>query len=180
MSRDRSQYAPRPPSEREQEPEPPRGVGVFRYAGCGLGFSIALAVLVGVVLLLGYLRDDPGRNPAPDAYRDAVCSAFASLGQGTEALQRGAGSEASAERRAASVDVDDAVEAANATLTDLPEWEPGRSLDELLGSQIITLTNAAEALRSGDASEDLVIALEVDELARQQLESGRYGFVCGA
>lgn len=176
--RDGSRYAPKPPSERGREPEPHRGVGVFRFAGCGLGVTLALVLLVGVVIAIGYLRDDPGRNPAPAGYRDAVCAGFSSLEQGTQALERGVAATSAAERNEAWRDVVDAVADADAVLTDLPAWDPGRSLDELLGSQIITLTNGAAVLRDGDASIDLEIAREVNDIGHDQLANARYGFTC--
>lgn len=154
-------------------------MGVFRFAGCGLGVTIALVLLVGVIVLVGYLRDDPGRNPAPAAYRTAVCAAFEELSAATDALDRGvmAGDDADA-RTAAAAEVEGHLSAANAVLTDLPVWEPGRSLDELLGSQIITLTNGVAALEEGSAAEDLASAREVDAIAAQTLSDGRYGFDC--
>ncbi|HEX7196829.1 MAG TPA: hypothetical protein VF364_08360 [Candidatus Limnocylindria bacterium] len=176
--RDSTDVAPRPPSERGDRVEERQGVGVFRYAGCGWGLTIALFLLVGTVMLVGYLRDDPGRNPAPAAYRAAVCAAFDELSQGTRALERGEGLDGSADRAAASDDVERHVEAANEHLAGLPVWEPGRSLDELIGSQIITLTNGAVALEEGSAEGDLEIALGADAVGRDQLASGRYGFTC--
>ena len=175
--RDGDPYAPRPPSERPRRSEPPRGVGVFRIAGWGWGFTIALFGLVGLVLLVGYLRDDPGRNPAPSAYRTAVCAAFTELSAGTRALERGVADD-DVTARAAAREIEDHVAAANQALQDLPVWEPGRSLDELLGSQIITLTNGAAALREGSAEADLEIAQEVDATGTEQLADGRYGFGC--
>ncbi len=173
-----SPYAPKPPSERARQPARPPGVGVFRFAGCGLGATIALVLLVGLVLGLGYLRDDPGRNPAPPGYQAAVCTAFDQLSDGVGALRQGVEAVAASDREAAAREVEGRVEDANATLADLPTWEPGRSFDELLGSQIITLTNGAVALADGTADEDLRIAREVDEIGREQLASGRYGFDC--
>ncbi|MGH2383218.1 MAG: hypothetical protein ACRDG7_18625 [Candidatus Limnocylindria bacterium] len=180
--RDGSRYAPRPPSEREKEPDAREGIGVFRFAGCGLGVTIALVLLVGVVVLVGYLRDDPERNPAPAAYRTAICAAFGELDEGTRALERGVeesgGSDA---RAAAATEVEDHLAAANDALTDLPVWEPGRSLDELIGSLIITLTNGAVALAeesAESAGEDLESAREVGAFAREELAEGRYGFDC--
>ena len=172
--------APRPPSERPKEPEAPRGVGLFRLAGWGWGFSIALAVLVVAVVLVGYLREDPARNPAPTAYRTAVCTAFDELSAATQALERGVEADDGSEERAtAAAEVERHVLAADEALTDLPEWVPGRSIDELIGSQIITLTNGAVALVEGEAAdEDLAIALEVDRLGREQLTDGRHGFDC--
>ncbi|MDQ3689823.1 MAG: hypothetical protein M3406_07310 [Chloroflexota bacterium] len=176
--RGRDTYAARPPSERHRAPEERPGVGLFRFAGCGLGLTIALVLTVGVVTLIGYLRDDPGRNPAPAAYRTAVCAAFEELSEGTRALERGVDVDDAAEREMAARAVERHVAAANDALTDLPVWEPGRSLDELLGSQIITLTNGATSLADGGAAQDLAIALEIEAGGREQLSSGRYGFDC--
>lgn len=153
-------------------------MGLFRFAGCGLGLTMALVLVVGVVTLVGYLRDDPGRNPAPDAYRTAVCAAFDQLGQGTRSLERGVEADDAAGREMAALAVERHVAAANDALTDLPAWEPGRSLDELLGSQIITLTNGAASLADGAAAQDLAIALEFETGGREQLSTGRYGFDC--
>ncbi len=151
---------------------------MFRFAGCGLGLTIALVLGVGVVALIGSLRDDPGRNPAPAAYRTAVCAAFKQLSEGTRALERGVDDDNPAGREMAALAIESHVAAANDALTDLPIWEPGRSLDELLGSQIITLTNGAASLADGAAAQDLAIALEVDAGGREQLSTGRYGFDC--
>ena len=152
---------------------------MFRLAGWGWGFTIALFLVVGGVLLVGYLRDDPGRNPAPTTYRAAVCAAFTELSAATEALERGVADRDDPEARArAATEIERRVDAANAALTDLPEWTPGRSLDELLGALIITLTNGAGALESGPAEEDLASAREQDAQGRVQLSDGRYGFSC--
>ena len=176
-----SEYAPRPPSERATKPERPDGVGVFRLAGWGWGFTIALALIVGALMLIGYLRDDPGRNPAPAGYRDAVCDASAELSNGTAALERGvADRDAAAERDAARAAIEEHVANAVAALAGLPEWTPGRSLDELLGAQIITLSNGAAALESGPIEDDLEAARTVDVQLRDQLSDGSYGFTCGA
>lgn len=173
--------APLPPSERAaQKREAPPGVGLFRLAGWGWGLTIALALVVSAIVLVGYLREDPGRNPAPAAYRTAVCTAFDELSAGARALERGvaAGDDATTQR-AAAAEVEGHVAAADEALIDLPAWEPGRSFDELIGSQIITLTNGAAALAEGQAADqDLEIALEVDAIGREQLTDGRYGFEC--
>jgi hypothetical protein len=176
--RDGDRYAARPPSERPKQAEAPRGVGVFRLTGWGWGFTLAILGLVGLVVLVGYLRDDPGRNPAPSAYRTAVCAAFTELRAGTRALERGVADDDPTAHAAAAREVEDHVAAANEALRDLPVWEPGRSLDELLGSQIITLTNGAAALRDGSGDTDLEIAREVDASGAEQLADGRYGFAC--
>lgn len=174
-----TRYAPRPPSERSDDKQAPRGVGIFRFAGWGWGFTIALVLFVGAVVLVGYLRDDPGRNPAPAGYATAVCGALEELSKGTRALQRGVEDDHSpAARISAAIDVEGHVRAANVALTDLPPWEPGRSLDELIGSQLIALTNGALTLRDGLAAEDLEIALQIDANLREQLSNGRYGFDC--
>jgi len=153
---------------------------VFRLAGWGWGFTIALFLIVGSLMLIGYLRDDPGRNPAPAGYRTAVCSAFEELNAGTQALERGVEAVDDPDARStAAAEVERRVAAANRALTDLPAWEPGRSLDELLGSQIITLTNGAAALAAeAGADQDLEIALQVDAIGREQLSAGRFGFAC--
>ena len=177
--RDASGYAPRPPSERGTTPERREGVGVFRLAGWGWGFTIALLLMVGGLMLIGYLRDDPGRNPAPAGYRDAVCAASVALSAGTDALERGVADRAEvAERNAMRTEIEAHVADAVAALDGLPRWTPGRSLDELLGAQIITLSNGAAALDSGPAEEDLGVARTVDAQLRDQLSDGSYGFSC--
>ena len=173
-----SRYAPKPPSERDEEKRAQRGVGMFRFAGWGWGFTIALVLFVGGVVLVGYLRDDPGRNPAPAGYPTAVCGAVEELSEGTRALQRGVEAGEQLDQFSAAAEVERHVRAANEELTDLPPWEPGRSLDELIGSQLIALTNGAVTLRDGLAAEDLEIALQIDANLREQLSDGRYGFEC--
>jgi len=177
--REGSRYAPRPPSERGTKPERQDGVGVFRLAGWGWGFTIALFLIVGALMVIGYLRDDPGRNPAPSGYRHAVCDASADLSSGTAALERGVADRDAAARDAARAEIEEHVANAVAALADLPEWTPGRSLDELLGAQIITLSNGAVALESGPVEEDLEAARTVDVQLRDQLSDGSYGFTCG-
>jgi len=181
-ARDRGDYSPpRPPSERGKEPDRSGGVGLFRLAGWGWGLTIALFVIVGSVALVGYLRDDPGRNPAPSAYRTAVCEAFAQLAAGVDALERGvAVRDDPAGRDAARAELEERVDAAGTAVAGLPEWAPGRPLDELIGAQIITLTNGAAALDEGPVEEDLEVARTVDAQAREQLSGGRYGFTCDA
>jgi hypothetical protein len=150
-------------------------------AGWGWGVTIALALLVGTVIVIGSLRDDPGRNPAPAAYRSAVCAASDRLSAGTDALERGVEQrDDPAQREEAEAAIAEHVLAAVEALDGLPEWVPGRSLDELLGAQIITLTNGAGALESGPAEEDLEAARNVDGQMREQLSDGRYGFTCDA
>lgn len=164
-----------PPSERHAAARGHRGVGVFRIAGWGWAVTIALALLVGIVIVVGYLRDDPGRNPAPAGYAPAVCAAASELAAGTAALESGV------ERRAPDVArvVEERVDGAVDALTDLPEWIPGRALDELLGAQIITLTNGAAALAADDdrVADDARAAAEIDREIAAQLD-GRYGFDC--
>ena len=165
----RDYIPPLPPSERGTAPDRPDGVGLFRLAGWGWGFTIALFLVVGSVMLIGYLRDDPGRNPAPAAYRVAVCDAFAELSAGTEALELGSPTATIRHcvkprwprSRPTWIPPDSA-------LAGLPDWEPGRSLNELLGSQIITLSNGAAALESGPAEEDLEVARTADAQGRRR------------
>jgi hypothetical protein len=177
----RDYVPPLPPSERGTAPDRSHGVGLFRLAGWGWGFTIALFVVVGSVMLIGYLRDDPGRNPAPAAYRVAVCEAFAELGAATDALEHGvAGRDDRALREAAMAEIAERVDAAGTALAGLPDWPPGRSLNALLGSQIITLSNGAAALESGPAEEDLELARTADAQGREALSDGRYGFTCDA
>lgn len=167
-----------PPSERgtAEAGDDRRAIGVFRLAGWGWGVTIALFLLVAAVVVVGYLRDDPGRNPAPAAYRTAVCAAASELAVGTTALADGVEGDDPA---TAAADVERHVAAALEALSDLPEWIPGRGLDELLGTQIITLTNGAAALREGDAraDEDLRVARGTDAEIADHLD-GRYGFGC--
>ena len=132
-------------------------------------------------MLIGYLRDDPGRNPAPAAYRTAVCDAFAELSAGTDALEQGvADRDDPALREAAMAEIEAHVDSANSALAGLPEWAPGRFLNELLGAQIITLSNGAAALESGPADEDLEVAQTADAQGQEALSDGRYGFTCDA
>ena len=132
-----SRYAPRPPSERGPEPESRRGVGLFRLAGWGWGITIALVLFIGAIVLVGYLRDDPGRNPAPAGYATAVCAAVEELSEGTRALESGVeADDAPATRISAAIQVEGHVHVANVALTGLPRWEPGRALDEVIGSQL--------------------------------------------
>ena len=170
-----------PPSERRTVEPEHRGVGVFRLAGWGWGVTIALALLVGAVVVIGYVRDDPGRNPAPAAYIEAVCAATAELAAGTVALEEGIEVQGDrVPRQEAQREINGRVAAANDALSGLPEWLPGRTLDELLGAQIITLTNGAAALESGPVEQDLESAQVVDAQLREQLDAGRYGFTCAA
>jgi hypothetical protein len=168
-----------PPSERGTIEPDHRGVGVFRLAGWGWGFTIALALLVTTVIAVGYLRDDPGRNPAPAAYVTAVCTAADELHAGVDALALGVDArDEPAARDAAALEVESRVAAAGDALADLPEWTPGRSLNNLLAAQIITLTNGASALEDGPVEADLETARGTDADIAEQLDSGGYGFDC--
>jgi hypothetical protein len=164
-----------PPSERGRVVPDHQGVGVFRLAGWGWGATIAIVLFVGVIILVGWLRDDPGRNPAPEGYAPAVCAAATELAAGTAALRVGV--ETGSPDAAAEVEA--RVEAAVDALSGLPEWIPGRALDELLGAQIITLTNGAAALTDGDdrATDDLQTASGIGDEMAGHLD-GRYGFSC--
>lgn len=156
-----------PPSERHR-PKSGRS-SILRLAGWGIGLTLALAILVVFVLLVAYFRNDPGRNPAPAGYREGACAAFTELTAGVDALERGDPEE-----------VRERLAAANEALTDLPSWAPGESFDELLASQIITLTNGADALAAGEEPElEVESARTLDDAGRQQLADGAYGFDCG-
>ena len=174
-----------PPSERderEREAEPERrAVGVFRLARWGWRVTIVLGLIVVVLVVIGVLRADPTRNPAPDAYPTAVCAAASELSAGTDALARGVEQREDETARAeAAAEIEARVAAANDAVSDLPEWAPGRAIEELIGSQIITLTNGAAALESGPAEQDLDIARQVDADLRSQLTDGHLGFRCDA
>ena len=109
-------------------------------------------------MLIGYLRDDPGRNPAPAAYRVAVCDAFAELSAGTEPSSAGSRprpipAAGGGDGRSAS-----ACPRRTAPWTGLPRLGAGAFLNELLGAQIITLSNGAAALDPDSAEEDLEVA----------------------
>jgi hypothetical protein len=168
-----------PPSERDEREPERRAIGVFRLARWGWKVTIALGLIVAVLVVVGVLRSDPTRNPAPAAYRSAVCAAALELTAGTDALARGVEQGEDPEARAeAANEIEARVAAANEAVGDLPEWAPGRSIDELIGSQIITLTNGAAALESGPVEQDLEIARQVDADLRAQLADGRLGFSC--
>lgn len=155
-----------PPSERRAA----RGgrSNVLRLAGWGVGLTLGLAIFVTLVLLVAYLRNDPGRNPVPAGYREAACAAFTELGAGVTALERGDEDE-----------VRERLDAANAAVTDLPSWAPGEPFNELLASLIITLTNGADALAAGEnAAEEIESARTLDDAGRRQLAEGAYGFDC--
>lgn len=156
-----------PPSERHRQKA--GRSSVLRLAGWGVGLSLALAILVAFVLLVGYFRNDPGRNPAPEAYRDGACAAFTELSAGVAALEER--DEENVRRR---------LEAANEAVSDLPSWAPGEPFDELLASQIITLTNGADALAADEEPElEIESARTLDDAGRRQLADGAYGFDCG-
>ena len=106
-------------------------------------------------------------------------AAVPELSAGTDALARGVENrDDPAEREAAAAEVVSLVAAADDALADLPDWVPGGALNELIGSQIITLTNGGAALEEGPVEEDLAMAQAVDAEIAEQLASGRYGFSC--
>ncbi|MGH2446852.1 MAG: hypothetical protein ACRDGD_12565 [Candidatus Limnocylindria bacterium] len=172
-----------PPSEREGQDRDERrrgGIGLFGLAGWGWGLTIGLFVFVGAILLVGYIRNDPGRNPAPAAYSEAVCAAWAELGMGVEALAEGVESDDDAVRSRASERVEASVVEATHLLDELPAWAPGEPLNELLAEQIIGLANGATSLRSGGGSEELERVRELDAIGRERLADDSYGFSCDA
>ena len=110
----------------------------------------------------------------------AVCAAAQETAAGTAALAAGIDVRGDAvARREARLAVLARVDAANEALADLPDWSPGRPLNELLASRIISLTNGAEALDGGPAEEDLEASRGGQDDLEEQLASGRYGFTCG-
>jgi hypothetical protein len=116
------------------------------------------------VLLVGWLRNDPGRNPPPAGYPEAACAAFAHLAAGTDALADGDLATVSTE-----------ISMADGSLASLPAWEPGHGFEDLLGSLLATLLQATTA--PTDGSLETARNLVVDGHAA--LAERRYGFDCG-
>ena len=177
----RDYIPPLPPSERGTAPDRPDGVGLFRLAGWGWGFTIALFLVVGSVMLIGYLRDDPGRNPAPAAYRVAVCDAFAELSAGTEALELGVAGRDDPRAARGRDGRDRGPRGFRQQRTGRPAGLGARALPERAAREPDhhALQRAA-ALESGPAEEDLEVARTADAQGREALSDGRYGFTCDA
>jgi hypothetical protein len=121
--------------------------------------------VVGLVLLIGWVRNDPGRNPAPAGYPPAACAAFRELTAATDALAAG---DLAAVRAH--------ISRADDSLASLPAWEPGRGFEDLLASLLATLLDATTADSSG-ARLEVVQSLVAS--GRAALAERRYGFDCG-
>lgn len=128
--------------------------------------TLLLLAAVGLVILFGWLRDDPGRNPPPAGYPLAACGAFRELTAATDAL--------AADDPAT---VNAAITRADQSLAKLPSWEPGRGFEDLLASLLGTLLDATTAAPS-DAR--LETAQELVASGHAALVQRRYGFDCGA
>lgn len=118
------------------------------------------------MLLVGWLRNDPGRNPPPLGYPDAACAAFSDLAAGTDAL---AGEDLAT--------VNAEISRADQALARLPAWEPGHGFEDLLATLLATLLDASTAAPSDarlKTAQSLVAAGSADLVQR------RYGFDCGA
>lgn len=122
--------------------------------------------MVGLILLVGWLRNDPGRNPPPNGYAEAACAVFGHLAAGTDAL---------ADEDLATVTAE--IGQADESLTRLPAWEPGHGFEDLLGSLLATLLDATTA---GPNDARLETAQNLVAGGSADLAQRRYGFDCGA
>jgi len=160
------------PGERRER----RPVGIFRLVNFGWGVTLALVLGVVAVVVIGQLRNDPGRNPAPAAYPPAACEAFGHLAVGVDALERAVAGDASARE-----EVLDSVDGAGAAVGRLPTWAPGEGFEELLGAMIITLLDGVGALERDDAdgaADRLAAAQELSSNGRRILSAGELRFTC--
>jgi hypothetical protein len=140
------------------------GVGLFRLFGFGWTASLLLVAAVGLVLLVGWLRNDPGRNPPPTGYPEAACATFHHLARATESLAAGELATVSAQ-----------IGLADRSLAGLPAWEPGRGLEDLLASLLATLLLATTA----PSETRLETAQNLVADGRAAFAERRYGFACG-
>jgi hypothetical protein len=139
------------------------------------------AIVIGVVVY-GFIRADPARNPAPAAYVDGACTALdrlaAAIGALGEGVEEGVADDTATEL--ANGAEADAI-AADDALGMLPEWPPGEPLDELLAGMLLDSLNAIAAIREGEmatARDDQESAANALAAAEASLANGRYGFAC--
>ena len=116
------------------------------------------------MLVVGWLRNDPGRNPPPPGYPEAACAAFAHLSAATDALADGDLATVNAE-----------ISRADGSLASLPAWEPGRAFEDVLASLLATLLQATTAPTDGSLETARNLVADV----RAALAERRYGFDCG-
>lgn len=162
-----------------------RGVGVFGCVTWGWAVTLALLVVVLLTVAVGWWINDPGRNPAPAAYPEAACGAFARLQTATDQLRVGVvaardGDRAGADGAAGAAER--AALAASDISSELPEWGPGEPLNQLLASLIVATLNGADALVERDldaAEEELAAAQELVASGRRAFDERRFGFACG-
>ena len=121
--------------------------------------------MVGIVLLVGLVRNDPGRNPPPPGYAEAACAAYSHLAAGTDALADGDLPTVAAE-----------IGRADDSLTTLPAWEPGHGFEDLLASLLATLLDATTA---GPSDARLETAQNLVAVGSADIAQRRYGFDCG-
>ncbi|MDQ2933599.1 MAG: hypothetical protein M3R49_01220 [Chloroflexota bacterium] len=127
--------------------------------------TLVLLAVVGLVLLIGWLRNDPGRSPPPAGYPPAACAAFRELTAATDAFAAG-------DLAAVSADIS----RADGSVASLPAWEPGRDFEALLASLLVTLLDATTA---GPSDARLEVAQNLVANGRTMLAERRYGFDCG-
>jgi len=127
--------------------------------------TLLLLAVVGIVLLVGWLRTDPGRNPPPPGYAEAACAAFGHLATGTDAL---------ADDDLATVTTE--IGRADDSLTTLPAWEPGHGFEDLLASLLATLLDATTP---GPSDARLETAQDLVAVGSADIAQRRYGFDCG-
>jgi hypothetical protein len=138
---------------------------LFRLFGFGWAATLLLLAAVGLVLLVGWLGNDPGRNPPPPGYPQAACATFHHLATATEALAADDLATVGAE-----------IALADRSLASLPTWEPGHGIEDLLASLLGTLLQASTA--PSDTRLETAQSLVID--GRAAFAERRYGFDCSA